>query len=159
MSGSFGHNTIVHFDVDNDLLGFNAWLDNVTSESGSTESQVRAKSTVADVAAIVENSVAVVDFTALALGTGVTFANMTANQVLGVLNRTVGGLGSVDGDLVGNTVKAILLVENVENLGEYKVFEVAGTTATGATNDFTGVSLVGTLDFGESVNLTDINIV
>jgi len=56
--------------------------------------------------------------------------------------------------LVNGTANGIVMVENAANLGEYKVFDIdwyAGTTDADSTH-LADATLLGTLDFGASIN-------
>jgi hypothetical protein len=57
--------------------------------------------------------------------------------------------------LVSGAGKAIVMVENTANEGEYKVFELSfnGIAASNATADFTAATLLGTVDFGNQLTL------
>lgn len=159
--GGFGYDYIVHFnDVSGgDVLDFSAWLDNVTSHSGSVASQVRIDGDVAAVGSITANQVAIANFTDLNAATGVTFANITDAQVLAALNDsgTAFGVGAAHADLVGNVQKSILMIQNDANLGVYKVYEV--TSGKAAADGFATATLVGTVDFGDELGaLDDTNI-
>lgn len=156
-TGSFGENTIVHFQdgADGDVLDFTAWLDNVDSASGSSTSQVRVDTTLATATTFVENSVVVTDFSTLDGATSATldFANMSDAQVLAALNANATFANSgANANLVGNVQKSIMFVENNDgtgNAGEYKVYQVTSEIAAGDSN-FTGAELVGTVDFGDT---------
>lgn len=101
-----------------------------------------------------------------------TFANLDATTLVNALNATTAAneygnlndalLSAADyddtnGDLVGSTQKHIVMVENDLNEGEYKVFALTSTIQAddSVTNgDFdSSAQLLGTLDFGASVNL------
>jgi hypothetical protein len=111
-----------------------------------------------------------------------SFADLDANTLLDALNGeydpegdgsdvAYGNLDNglltpvVNTELVGNTQKHIIMVENDLNEGEYKVFEVTSTieeddagnrviVQNDDDNDvFTNATEIGTLDFGGSVNL------
>ncbi|UXZ55066.1 DUF4214 domain-containing protein [Halomonas sp. 7T] len=164
-AGGFGNDTIVHFEdgATGDVLDFSAWLNNtVDASTGNSNnlSEQRVAGTIDAITAIGENGVAITDFTVLsgaATGT-VEFESLTGAQVLTALNNGgTFGSAAASANLVQNELKSILMVENVDNLGEYKVFEVtSGTTA--ADDNFTGATLVGTVDFGETQVFNDANI-
>ncbi len=170
--GGFGNDTIVHFDVSYtdadpaatvaiDMLDFSAWLDGMTSASSSVESQVRVDGTVATIGAMGVNTVTQTTFTALngATAASLVFDTLTDAQVLATLNEAGGfATAAAPGTLVGTEVHSILMVEDVDNLGFYNVYEVA-STAGAATDGFTSVELVGTVDFSETTTLIDGNIV
>lgn len=75
------------------------------------------------------------------------------------------GLPGDGSDPLVNTAKGILLVENGYNLGEYKVFELswngqAGADTDGTNNGIVDATLIGSLDFGTSLEgLDEINLV
>lgn len=152
--GGFGNDSIVHFNsaTGGDVLDFTAWLDNDVSASGSAESEVRVDTTLVANGAITENSVTVSDFATLSpAGANTTFENMTDAQVLEALNADATFANdAADATLVGNQQNSIVMVENGDNTGEYKVYEVTSETAAGSDN-FTGATLVGTADFGDSL--------
>lgn len=164
-AGGFGNDTIVHFTsgavLGADALVFN-WLDNQTSASGSVESRIDVDVTLNTDGFITANEVTVVDFSTLFAGAaGVNFANMTNAQVVTALNAAYDA--GVTADLVGNVQKSVLIIHNegntvasMDNLGEYKVFEVTSGNAAAAV-DFTAANLVGTIDFGEEQAFDNVN--
>ncbi|WP_186443233.1 hypothetical protein, partial [Desulfobotulus alkaliphilus] len=166
-SGSFGKNTIVHFDdgANQDILKFN-FLNNLEQLSGSSsQSRDYFDTDIAAITAMSANTVSVTDFTTLnnGFGTGpLTFSGLTDAQVQHALNGTAAGgtaatfSANDEAGLVANELKSILLIENVDNEGEYKVVEVtASNSAAGVDGDtaFTGARIVGTLDFGDTITL------
>lgn len=102
-----------------------------------------------------------------------TFAGLDAATLVAALNDPdedgSTDYGNLEDDLLSavanqnlttNTQKHIIMVENDLNEGEYKVFEVTSTLegAVGsktivAGGNFTNANLIGTIDFGASVNL------
>jgi hypothetical protein len=109
---------------------------------------------------------------------GETFSALSASVVAQLFNNT---LADADNEFAGLTegnlsvatyqktdtealigdAKAIFMVENDQNLGEYKVFELtwAGDNASGAVNTVSAVE-IGGLDFGTSLTgLNEINLV
>jgi len=92
------------------------------------------------------------------LATSISFANLTAAQLVAALNTAVpatvtGGLNDASlevvatTNLVGTTQQHIVMVENAENRGEFKVFNLTSNNTNGS--DFaTGNGLLGTIDFG-----------
>jgi hypothetical protein len=181
--GLFGNDTIVHFTpgavAGGDLLDFTAYLTGKLSLSGSVESQTVIPTTLAAGADLAANSVKVI--TGVAFTTAESFAGLTGANLLAAINSTNTGaadwgnigngtLDALDGfytsaagatNLVGGVGKAIVMIENNLNAGEYKVFELAfNGLATGATAaDFTSVTLIGSVDFGETVALDVANLV
>lgn len=109
---------------------------------------------------------------------GETFANLNASVIEGIFNNNVdddnewGGLSEsefnvetytktgVNPELIGDA-KAVIKIENPNNLGEYKVFELTwsgdNTSDSGST---VSAKLIGTQDYGTSLTgLDDINLV
>ncbi len=161
-AGNIGNNTIVHFEAgaNADILDFSAWLNNVEDASANTNSLSEARIAGSDAAitAFGANTLSVTDFTTVNGATTATleFATMTDAQVLAALNAnaTFGSADMTATDLVGDTANSILLVENVDNKGEYKVYQVTSEAAAG-TDNFTDVTLVGTVDFGATLPALD----
>ncbi len=134
------------------------------SLSGSKLSQERIDETVATATTFGSNTVVTTSFTTISAldgSTTNTFATLTDAQVLTALNAN-GTYASVadaasPNDTIGTSRDAMLLIENADNLGEYKVYNVEfGDTA--AKNGFTSATLVGTIDFGNSVTLANANV-
>jgi hypothetical protein len=171
-AGDFGNDVVVHFDAEHnsdaglgDMLDF-AFLDTLSSASGSDETAVRIDGTVAAAGDIIENSVVVEDMDSM--GT-LNFDTMTEAQVLAHLNDSADwgvDAASFDGNRVGDDVKAIIMIEDElndietdDNDGFYKVFEVTYDAEEG---EFTSVNLAGTLDFADDANmdiLADLNVI
>ncbi|WP_447955907.1 beta strand repeat-containing protein [Vreelandella sp. EE7] len=182
-----GVNTIVNFDsvyntddgddgddagvnAGADLLDFSAYLNTLTSNSGSVESQELVGYTVADTSgALSANSVSIVDFD----GTGSVFNGMTSGNLLAALNGTgdtdFGALGANTslatiggGEFVGNTYDSVLMIQDGLNEGRYQAWDVTvGQTADGAGSAVaTNAQLIGTYDFGASLTgLDDASLV
>jgi hypothetical protein len=56
------------------------------------------------------------------------------------------------GQAHGTIGKAVVMVENDDNLGEYAIFELTwNNVATNTTRDFTAATLIGVVDFGNSI--------
>ncbi len=164
-----GKNTIVNFEdaaasTGRDLLDFNAYLNGKSSASGSVDSQREIDITLNADANVEANSVTVLNgvFTATD-----TFAGLTAEKLLAAVNSTNTGATNYAGitsttldavtsytanTLVGGVGKAVVLVQNNGNEGEYLAFELSfNATATNTTKDFTAAQLIGTVDFGNTV--------
>ncbi|WP_313409429.1 DUF4214 domain-containing protein [Stutzerimonas kunmingensis] len=163
-AGQFGNDTVVHFnsvtvaadplnnvDASGDVLDFTAFLNNVTSASGSTESQVRIATAVETGTGIGANEVVLADTTDLGL-TAAQFEALTGAQLQTALKAANGfTVDAAAATLVGDVQKSIFMVENLFNAGEYKVFEVSAI-ADATNENFTAVTLVGSLDFGASLD-------
>jgi hypothetical protein len=156
-----------------DRLDFTSYLTSKawTGVSSSAESQVRIATSLNTDPTVEANSVTLlngINFNTTAADTfvGLTAANFaaaiastntgTANYA-GIVNGTLDALTTYTAagttGLVANLGKAIVMVENDDNLGEYKVFELTfkGQNGTNATADFDTVSLIGVVDFGASL--------
>lgn len=167
-SGSFGNDTVFNFDeagADVDTLNFNAYLGGKTTASGSVASQVAVANTVAITAAATSNvlvSDEIVAFTFTGGTATKTWANLDSAAMLAAVKDTgTVAHGTVLGVLGGDfdatakaatdvaAAKSIILVENNNNAGEYKVFELTSDGAVAA--DFASATLVGTIDLGASI--------
>ena len=106
------------------------------------------------------NSVSFAAFTAAQLKTKLNDQAAADSTVLGGLDHTSLTITEHGADLVGTTQNHIFMVENMANLGEYKVFSATSTLdstdktklANADVDDFTTVVSLGTLDFGHSIN-------
>jgi hypothetical protein len=148
-----------------DFVSFGAYLNGQTSSSGSDLSAVDiAQSVIADnnFQANKVSELSAFDFTA---ETNETWANLTASNLLSALQSTSDTYATVNSsdvtlqgdvsDLVGNTRDHVILVENNLNDGEYKLFKVTSTQDGGPDDEtFTSADLIGTVDFGDSVDLS-----
>lgn len=181
-SGSnIGNNTIVNFTntgggaAGQDKLDFSAYLTALVTQPGSTSTVSQSVSAAVAVDGVVGgttlgNANSVVVFNSFAQsGTAATndlqdWAGLNAQNFLAAIQNQATspqGWGNLvnaslevgaPANLVNNTIKAIVLVENDLNDGQYKVFEVTGrTSATAAENDFTSATLLGTIDFGNTI--------
>lgn len=152
-----GTDAIVNFDATDafDFTDFLADLEDLSIANGNTLSATRIATTlgVENSAAIdlTSNEIAIVNDFAEA---GVeTWASMTDDAIDAALSGTEDyaniavGATSADAQLVGTTQRSILMVENDQNAGEYKVFEVTEATTT---SDYT-VNLLGIVDFGGEI--------
>ena len=171
---SIGNNTVYNFNNTAaatmlDTLDFTAYLTNKVSASGSTESEIRVATTgdntgVAAHTTAANEVITINDWTQDAtVGIDETWANMTAAKVKAALDSGNAGADdygtaaltdatidlAANGTLVGNSQEQILMIENDLNQGEYKVFEMTGDNTT---LDYTTVTLLGTVDFGATVD-------
>lgn len=168
--------TVVNFTADAtnpgaDLLDFTQYLTSKITATGSVST------TSQDYIDIQLNTNALVDANTVTVLTGInftkaqTFAALTADLFKAAINN--GNLGTTDyagihdgtlearndyntvggNVLVNNLGKAIVMVENDDNLGEYKIFELSfkGQTGSNVPQDFDTVTLIGQVDFGASL--------
>ena len=157
-----------------DFLDFSDYLTSLESPSGSSASETLIDVTLdygidADAGTAAANEVITVRYTNDA-GDPDTFASLSAADIAALYNNTadydngafVQGNFSApnDASVVDGEAKAILMVENAGNLGEYKVFELSWNAATTSpTTDVSAVEL-GSLDFGDSLEgLDEVNLV
>jgi len=176
---TFGKVSVVNFfddanrlTVGNHAIDFTAYLNNVDSNTGSTLSEDPIPVTLNVTPITAPGSVAAANSVNMIRLTGTaaeSFAGLTAEKLITALN----GDGTADdnyanitnatldavantADLVGRVQDHIVMVENAANLGEYKVFYLTSTVDadTDTTDgDFdSGAVLLGTLDFGNSIN-------
>ena len=169
--------TISNFTVGNaatvfgaDVLDFKQYLTSKTWHTGSssTASQTRIGTSLNTDATVEANSVSIITGAVAAFTPTNTFANLTADLFKSAINTSGTNYAGLDtGDLnakndyattgntglVDNAGKAIVLVENTANDGEYKVFELSfkGQATTNADANFDTVTLLGVVDFGESL--------
>ncbi|MDY0208180.1 MAG: hypothetical protein RBR82_16390, partial [Pseudomonas sp.] len=123
---------------------------------------------VAGTSTALANSVNMLNFDGTVANT-VSFGNLTAADLVTALNNApavgipvVGGIvnstlnaATSTTNLIGNVQKHIVMVQNNQNPGEYKVFNLTSTVVAGTTSgkfDATNAELLGTLDFGNSIN-------
>lgn len=177
----FGRNTVVNFDADAtsdgaDILDFTAYLGNEQFQGNSTSTESRDTFVTTGVnggATVTANNVITInDFAA---GTGnassQTWGGLTAENLLAAIqngnNSSYGNIagGTLDVSanvtgLVGNSVKSVVMIENDNNAGEYKVFELTGSGVNDANtaNEFTDASLVGIVDFGNEIDASAVNL-
>jgi len=96
---------------------------------------------------------------------GKSFAGLTADKLKAAINTTGNVAYSTiitDATLnaanalpatavVGGIGKAVVMIENNQNEGEYAVFELTWNAAHATSTDFTEVKSIGVFDFGASV--------
>jgi hypothetical protein len=109
---------------------------------------------------------------------GDTFAGLTAAKFLAAINSTNTGSADYAGitaatlnagisltadthvsatlfaaqTVIGTTGKAVVMVENDDNLGEYAIFELSwSNVATNTARDFNAAKLIGIVDFGNTI--------
>ncbi len=175
LSASFGTDTIFNFvdanaDAAQDFIDVTAYLGGVETLPGGSTSTVSQTviatgnnaGSFAGANAIEANDVFIInDFAQAATE---TWAGLTGASLLAAINSTTNvaaandyanisaadfTVGDTNANLVGTTLKSVFFVENDLNDGEYKVFEVTATG--GATDEFTSVSLMGVIDFGDTL--------
>jgi methionine-rich copper-binding protein CopC len=158
--------------VGNHAIDFTSYLNGETSNTGSVLSEDPIAVTLNVTPITAAGSLAAansVNMLRLAGTAAESFAALSAEDLITALN----GDGTADDNyanitnatldaaantaaLVGNEQDHIVMVENAANLGEYKVFYLTSTVdtdtnTTGGDFDTDGV-LLGTLDFGNSIN-------
>lgn len=165
---SIGNNAVFNFDAnggaDADTLDFTAYLTGESSVSGSAASTVAVANSVAVVSATgntlvgADEIVIINDFAGTATE---TWAGMSAADLLAAIEGESNGTDDYANieddtlevaelaDLVGSTQNNIVMVENDNNDGEYKVFHVESTVGT--TDEFESATLLGTIDFGDTI--------
>lgn len=182
INGAFGKVSVVNFfndagtTVGNHHLDFTSILTNRVDPSvgndNNTQSTVSLANTINLDTVAEANSVSVLGFTGnTGNANAVSWDQLSAANLVGALNGTAGaailGDGSIDstslsaatstagGELIGTTQQHIVMVQNLSNPGEYKVFHLT-SDETKANFNTDGV-LLGTLDFGYSIG-TNFNL-
>jgi len=176
-AADIGTNTVFNFSagavLGSDALHVGTYLTDQLSASTSTESQKAAPvdlhlaATVGVSNDLQENSVTVITDFAQDIGGGATetFANLTAAFLQAAINDTTGDdygnivattldTTAIEATLVGSTRNHIVLIESDLNDGEYKMFHL---TDSNDALEFTTVSLVGTIDLGETAGFIGAN--
>lgn len=165
-----------------DFLDFTSYLTSKESLSGSTAStRVKDITLAADAALVAANEVSIVRFdntdvtdkedfsgltasvvanlfnldgTTTALGTNNVFGNLSAADFSVLTNYDDENTVTAKNDLLSGAAKSVVMVENADNLGMYKVFELswyAGTTV-GDSLHTVAVTDLGSLDFGTTLD-------
>ena len=119
-----------------DAIDFSAYLDAQTSASGSSPSAIDIAITLNGDLEAGANEVTIIN-------------NFADYESAGLTNITTGYTVQDVTDLVGETYNTIFMVENGDNDGEYKIFNVEASQGTDA--DFTTATLIGQVDFGNSL--------
>jgi hypothetical protein len=93
------------------------------------------------------------------IGTVVGYGALGNNLALATAANAVTDTAAVS--IIGGTIDTMFFVENDDNQGEYKVFNVewtnaAGATGTTSTSENAVVTLVGIVDFGESITASAV---
>jgi hypothetical protein len=183
-----GHNTVLNFVQDTDgaagvtatgvdFLNFTSYLTTEVDASGSGAGSSANPSPVTfeGTGAFNGNTVSIIDFQGSGGNAQQTWDNLTASNLIALLNGTGSGYGDVantalfggydadngetnmgsgaPGAIIGNTNNHIFMVENDANDGEYKIFHVTSTRVADAdAGDFnTSAQLVGVVDLGASL--------
>ena len=167
-----GKDSIINFSetgANNDTLDFTSYLNGKSSASGSVDSQVRILTSLNGDANVEANSVTVLNGTFNT--TTAKFADLSAAKLLAAVNSTNTGsldfagitagtlnavtsyVGSGAGtSLVGGVGKAVVMVQNNLNEGEYAVFELTfNGLAANTTADFSAAEMIGVVDFGNTL--------
>ena len=165
-------------------LDFAKLLTDETSASGSTESEVTVDITLNIPVPVLanddadftdadarSNSVNLLQFDEDVHEDSISFDDITLSNLVAQLNddaadaNEFGGLNGTDltavdapANFVGTTQNHIIMIENSQNPGEYKVFHVKSTVDAAGDiqndGDFTGQAILGTVDFGASINFS-----
>ena len=164
-------------EVGNHALDFTTYLDGQVDPSTTTNTQSAQPIAVtlntnneltgspASTGTALANSVNVLGYNEL-LANSISFSALTGGQLLAALNGDAGTAvtgGLVDGDLdavnstpnlIGTTQDHIVMVQNDQNPGEYKVFHLTSEVdpTDGTEGEFATADLLGVLDFGNSIN-------
>jgi hypothetical protein len=183
-----GHNTVLNFVQDTDgaagvtatgvdFLNFTSYLTTEVDASGSGAGSSANPSPVTfeGTGAFNGNTVSIIDFQGSGGNAQQTWDNLTASNLIALLNGTGSGYGAAGntalfggydadngetnmgtaapGAIIGNTNNHIFMVENDANDGEYKIFHVTSTRVADAdAGDFnTSAQLVGVVDLGASL--------
>jgi hypothetical protein len=166
-SDNWGKVSVVNFFTDGvaqsvegeHILDFTAFLTTQLSSSGSALSATTIATTVNTNGSVEANSITQVSLTEA------QFDALTATSLLNDLNDEVGATALFTGYTnVGTaaynstTYTALMMVENGGNAGEYKVYQLTVDESASATKDFTAAELLGTIDFGNSITLADVEL-
>ncbi|MCP4116878.1 MAG: DUF4214 domain-containing protein [Desulfobacteraceae bacterium] len=175
-----GKVTVVNFDDDDnstseDTLDFSSYLTSRFSSSGSDVSEsvivatpditVVGTGTTEDANA---NEVIVLNDFQEDKAAGETWDNLTEDNFLeAIKNETgtdnaYGNIGDTSSDvvyygdtLVDSTQYNVFMVENDQNQGEYKVFQVTSTIGANGAGEFSDAKLITKLDLGASFDQND----
>lgn len=169
---NFGDDTVMNFTDDEteagvDFLDFTSYLTSQQSASGSSVSEITTPVTLSADTDATANEVIVASYDEDNTADTNTFDSLSAADIAALYNddtsidNLVGGSFEQDeaATVVNGMGKAVLMVENANNEGEYKVFELTWDAEVGSGDDDMSVSLLGSLDFGDSLTLTDVNLV
>lgn len=150
---AFGTSHVVNFTVDEDSLDFSAYLNSMRSPSASADSRQ-----VIDTVSQTDNELQANEINTKTFAGNddvETFADLNASNLLSVFDYSTRQYTNTDNNvqLVDGNGSAIVMVQNDENAGEYKVFNV---TFNGTDEDFElsagDIQELGTLDFGADIN-------
>ena len=167
-----GKDSIINFSetgANADKIDFTSYLNGKASASGSVDSQVRILTSLNGDANVDANSVTMLNGTFNT--TTAKFADLSAAKLLAAVNSTNTGaldfagisaitldalntyVGSGAGTtLVGGVGKAVVMVQNNLNEGEYAVFELTfNGLAANTSKDFSAAELIGVVDFGNTL--------
>ena len=171
----FGKNTIVNFHdnaphaaggavVGEHAIDFTHYLNNTVDASNNANNLSETAVAVTLNGTYTANSVNMIVGWAEDTAASQTFGTLTADALLASLNGVTafGGIAAANpaatANLMGTTQNHIIMVENPNNAGEYKVFHLtsvldANGAITGADGaDFATAVELGILDFGDSIN-------
>lgn len=173
-SDSWGKVSVVNFfddqggTVGDHILDFTNWLDDQSDASAPSNNlsavRIGSTSTVENSASIdlSANEVAVVNDFAQNTSEGETWDALTADLLEAALNDAPGdnsndfgsiadGAFTAAGNLVGDDQSSIMMIEDDQNDGAYKVFSVEVDTSADPGSQFSA-EMIGVVDFGTTVD-------
>lgn len=182
--GNIGDDTVMNFTSGTsatagiDFLDYSAYLTSLMDVSANSGAADTADSHVSvpvtldgDTSSVAANEVSVITYDPTS---ATDWANLGAADVAELFNTSAAS-GNYDGlaastfsvrdnytddQLVNGAAKAIVMIENADNDGEYKVFELSWNGSNASSVDHTvAVNDLGSLDFGESLGLDATNLV
>ncbi len=151
-----GNDTIVNF-VDQNVTANGADVLDFRSYLGGAEATAAANDIAVAAGVLADNTA--YELMHSNAGAAVNFSALTAARVEALLNGTGNAndsatiVAGIDATNAGST-DYVLMVENAQNVGEYKFFHLESTNNT---TNFT-VKLIGTADFGESQDFEGGNL-
>lgn len=156
---AFGTNNINNFEegTEGDVLDLTAYLDSMeeATDPDSEESEQRIETTVdTDDDELSANEVNVKSYT----GTDdVSFDDLNADNLLETFEFTAAQNNAV----IDGNGSAVVMVENGDSAGEYKMFNVSFDSSDASSDGYDlsagDVELIGTTNFGESVDFDAAN--
>ncbi|MDZ7664846.1 MAG: hypothetical protein U5K27_05875 [Desulfotignum sp.] len=150
--GDFGTAYVVNFTEGEDVLDFSAYLDGQFSPTGSEASVVDIPVTSESDSELSANEINIQTFDGN--DDVEEFDGLNAGNLLDLIDFSTEQYSNTSSniELVNGEGSAIVMIQNDENLGEYKVFNVS---FDGTDDDFelsdSDISMIGTVDFGADI--------